>query len=838
MKKKIYLYNLLAIFTAAAAFVIFCMAIHLSPFGDKTFLYDDMKRQYVDFYAFYRSILGGKNDLVYSFQKGIGEPVTGLFFYYLTSPLLFLLPLVGNTELPVAVTALIGIKICLVAGSANHFLQKRISGSILTVPFAVSFAFSSWIAQNMTNVMWLDVVIMLPLLSLAALEYEESGRGALRCILLTALTFYLNYYQAWIVLLFVLIWFVLHWAMDSERQWKALLRFFLCAMTGILLTAVLFLPSILLLLRSEKSGVPITEAILQEGFFHNPFTMLPSLFSCSFDYTQIMHGTPRIGVGVLVLFLSLLVLFGKTTSQKEKKERRESGILLLLLFLSYVFTPFTMLFQWMQIPSGYQYRHAYLFSFVLCTLACRFFENKKTTSFLKIACTWLFLLLLIAFCALLKRSWFGTSDAVLNVILVTILTIALQLFVRHKGGRKILPLFLLLVLFTVQAGEEAINMGQIYHFMSAAKTKQKAFLSKVEMQEQAADALRKEDDSFYRAESLTPREQNDSLMYGYRGVTTYSSGEMVANSAYLRKLGYQDNELYTAFSPDNTQSAQAILGIRYLFRKDTYTKTEASLPMGMALSYLPKDVTFQKEAKENPFLFQKEILDSLLEEERPYSTENLFTEAEQGEVTKRRENGNLHLSCRVKAGRTGKLYLYMTGLEGLTQNMELFLNGEPLGGYGNSYRKCVMPLGNFAEGETLLFEQVIYKNGKAKEVPGTWHFVTENEKVLQELCGMISKRCAAEVKPLTSSSLRVIPQRKDAVSVLLLIPFDKCWKAETDRKEQIPLRKIDDNLMLADLRGVAEGSAFTLTYQVEGLSGGLLLTLFGIVLAVALAREK
>ncbi|MBF1000290.1 MAG: YfhO family protein, partial [Lachnospiraceae bacterium] len=273
MKKKIYLYNLLAIFTAAAAFVIFCMAIHLSPFGDKTFLYDDMKRQYVDFYAFYRSILGGKNDLVYSFQKGIGEPVTGLFFYYLPSPLLFLLPLVGNTELPVAVTALIGIKICLVAGSTNHFLQKRISGSILTVPFAVSFAFSSWIAQNMTNVMWLDVVIMLPLLSLAALEYEESGRGALRCILLTALTFYLNYYQAWIVLLFVLIWFVLHWAMDSERQWKVLLRFFLCAMTGILLTAVLFLPSILLLLRSEKSGVPITEAILQEGFFHNPFAM-------------------------------------------------------------------------------------------------------------------------------------------------------------------------------------------------------------------------------------------------------------------------------------------------------------------------------------------------------------------------------------------------------------------------------------------------------------------------------------------------------------------------------------------------------------------------------------
>ena len=79
MKKKIYLYNLLAIFTAAAAFVIFCMAIHLSPFGDKTFLYDDMKRQYVDFYAFYRSILGGKNDLVYSSRRG-SENRSPVFF--------------------------------------------------------------------------------------------------------------------------------------------------------------------------------------------------------------------------------------------------------------------------------------------------------------------------------------------------------------------------------------------------------------------------------------------------------------------------------------------------------------------------------------------------------------------------------------------------------------------------------------------------------------------------------------------------------------------------------------------------------------------------------------
>ena len=27
--------------------------LHITPFGDNTFLYDDMKRQYIDFYAYY-----------------------------------------------------------------------------------------------------------------------------------------------------------------------------------------------------------------------------------------------------------------------------------------------------------------------------------------------------------------------------------------------------------------------------------------------------------------------------------------------------------------------------------------------------------------------------------------------------------------------------------------------------------------------------------------------------------------------------------------------------------------------------------------------------------------
>jgi len=36
--------------------------LRITPFGDSTFLYDDMKRQYVDFYSYYRQIFYSSND--------------------------------------------------------------------------------------------------------------------------------------------------------------------------------------------------------------------------------------------------------------------------------------------------------------------------------------------------------------------------------------------------------------------------------------------------------------------------------------------------------------------------------------------------------------------------------------------------------------------------------------------------------------------------------------------------------------------------------------------------------------------------------------------------------
>jgi len=68
--------------TAAAMYVLIMFICGVVPFGDKTWLSFDMKRQYVDFYAYYRTVLNGDNNVFYSFSTALGSGTIGFFVYY------------------------------------------------------------------------------------------------------------------------------------------------------------------------------------------------------------------------------------------------------------------------------------------------------------------------------------------------------------------------------------------------------------------------------------------------------------------------------------------------------------------------------------------------------------------------------------------------------------------------------------------------------------------------------------------------------------------------------------------------------------------------------------
>jgi uncharacterized membrane protein YfhO len=91
-------------------------------FGDSTFLYDDMKRQYADFYSYYRQTFHSENNFLHSFSKGFGGGMAGFPAYYLTSSLLLFFIFVIRDTLPLAITFRVLVKAFLTSLIFNLFL--------------------------------------------------------------------------------------------------------------------------------------------------------------------------------------------------------------------------------------------------------------------------------------------------------------------------------------------------------------------------------------------------------------------------------------------------------------------------------------------------------------------------------------------------------------------------------------------------------------------------------------------------------------------------------------------------------------------------------------------
>lgn len=259
--------GILAFSIPAMIFLMLCAVKHITPFGDRTFLYEDMKQQYMDFYAYYKAVLHGKDGFLYSAHSGLGSNMLGTWTYYLTSPFLIIFALVPERLFPVAVTFMTMLKIAAIGFTTWVFLRsihlediksRGVScpsdqGSflseqdIIALICSTAFAFSGWVVANMTNSMWLDAVIVMPLFAAAYVKvlryYGEKNnakndnfkniksihaynqRPIIYLLLSVMALLYANYYIGAMILLFAGIFTVILFV-SKEIHIKEALRVF------------------------------------------------------------------------------------------------------------------------------------------------------------------------------------------------------------------------------------------------------------------------------------------------------------------------------------------------------------------------------------------------------------------------------------------------------------------------------------------------------------------------------------------------------------------------------------------------------------------------------------
>ena len=121
--------ELACFFTSTLILMILFTIYHYAPFGNNSLATMDANIQYIDFFAYLKDVLAGKNNISYSFGKTLGGTNAAVFSYYLASPLNLLVIFFSKSNLHSFFDILVAIKCGIAAVTMHIFLRERFSVS-------------------------------------------------------------------------------------------------------------------------------------------------------------------------------------------------------------------------------------------------------------------------------------------------------------------------------------------------------------------------------------------------------------------------------------------------------------------------------------------------------------------------------------------------------------------------------------------------------------------------------------------------------------------------------------------------------------------------------------
>lgn len=753
----------LAFCIPAVLFLMLCAVRRITPFGDRTFLYEDMKQQYMDFYAYYKAVLHGKDGFLYSAHSGLGSNMLGTWTYYLTSPFLIIFALTPERLFPVAVTFMTMLKIAVIGLTTWIFLRtihlEDINGSavsctshqgvvlstqdIISLICSTTFAFSGWVVANMTNSMWLDAVIVMPLFAAAYVKvlryYGEkdnaydsdnsknikgihvySQRPIIYLLLSVMALLYANYYIGAMILLFAGIFTVILFV-SKEIHIKEALRLLEGVVLGIVCDLWFLIPAFMSLAGSNKdhSGksadafarfLPLSSA---QEISLSPIKLISKLFSGSYDSIEIMEGLPNIYFGTALLIIVIMFFFN---SRIALKKRIIAGVCLFTLVLFFCDKHLNIIAHGGTQPYGYLYRYSFLFSFACVILAYEELMNLREHNVSLLVSLLLTLISLLI--AWKSGSRFMTSKiVVINMAIVLAATAIIWLITRKHKNKKVSK-YALILLGLILIADLSFNFIKVYASSSMMARSASEYSSKVAVIEADLKYIRDNGDDSYRIVSLDPMTPNESLHFDYKGVTSYNSLLQIENRLLLYRMGFNDNGLYAPYEAGNTRCADALLGIKYIITDgsvkpgpgqraftDNIIENEYVLQDKMITSSDVEALLAIIDDNDNPFEVQEKLLnylcgDSDLKNPYPQNDADYTTVFSYAGVNQLSASSD-SAEYLIAATASGELYFYMNRVNMEERSLQIYVNGEFISMYGNASCQKVIDLGYYEQGEEV-----------------------------------------------------------------------------------------------------------------------------------------
>ena len=219
----------------------------ITPFGHNTITLIDSLHQYVPFYAEYVDKLKHEGSLFYTWNLALGSNFMSLSSYYLSSPFNYLLLLFKKEHIVTGACLIIALKIALSGTTMAYYLanknrRRKSDNSFYIIALAMCYALSNYVVGYNWCTMWMDVIMIFPLIMLGFERLMRDKNPKLYTLTLFY-ALYCNYYIGFIVCLFLVLWFILYNHKNIKKFFFDGIRFGVCSLLAGGMAAFLLLPA-------------------------------------------------------------------------------------------------------------------------------------------------------------------------------------------------------------------------------------------------------------------------------------------------------------------------------------------------------------------------------------------------------------------------------------------------------------------------------------------------------------------------------------------------------------------------------------------------------------------
>ncbi len=825
-------------------------AIGCHPLGNGSVLVLDLNGQYVYFFEALRNAIYGEGSFFYTFFRGLGGEFMGMYTYYLASPLSYLVAIFPQSRILEALMTIILLKVGLCGFSFGFYLHKNSAhrNKVIIVAFSVMYALSAYAVVYQNNMMWMDALIWLPLLTYGLEQLIANRRYSLFVISL-ALTVMSNYYIGYMVCIYVALYF-LYYYFSHDRQalnprgerfhfLRALARTAVFSLLALAISAFIILAAYY----SLTFGKTVFSTPDWSFSVNFPFLDLLTKFLPGTYDTVRPEGLPYVYCGLLTLILLPIYFLSR---QIKKREKLASALFIAVFLFSFAIKSLDLVWHGFQAPNWLNYRYSFMLSFLILVMAYKAMGNLRHVRENTVFSICALIVLFVLVCEKQTfASYMATNESLLQLetvwltVLVTVaLLMVLCMLIRQKHPRKreglaaILTAIVCVEVFcssltcVVQFDEDcSYSSYRSYHIC----------ISDIRP---TVNEVLENDTGFYRMEKLVHRKVNDNMALGIRGVSNSTSTLNHETLLFLNHMGYSAHSHLSQYIGGNPVT-DSLLGIKYLIneeewrqQKQWYTHSYRDLshyyteissgngyityenPNVLSIAYGVDSSTDQLDLAsfgKNRFQRINAIVNSMLGED---TVGAVFSPVSEYETTRsaacsQQSTGtqttySVSASAEDKATvtysftvqKSGEYYFYPPHRS--NKDALLSVNGIEIGPFLGNNTSYVASLGWFEAGETVNVTLTLTEDSITLYDSYQYFWYLDHE-VFEESFAKLKENPQFVVTDYTEDRLTgTIETEKNDQMILTTIPYDQGWKVYLDGQE-IETYKTMDALVAFDI---------------------------------------